>query len=531
MKRIIIYLTLLTTVFAMAGCNVTDRNNSGEEDSMNQSEIIDNTSGTSVDPTASAVSQSEEDQQFYNQPTIHVTWLNVWDGSTEGWWTKESSSGTRVLYPGIDTETTSLNWGDSSNKLRKFYMDQVRDAGIDAVVLDLTNGVRWDSACTFIASYCKENNMRFAAAIHAGSAEDYETKARQVWTKYAAPTATYSGSYLQKDGKPLIVAYVGKMTWFNAIKGKELEVGSRFTSVWASGEDSWADKWGWQAPAADGPKPSEDSMYITPSINWTAPSWSITGWRRSLAYLDYGFLLARKSTPHYLIVGSFDDMRERNGWMIADTSEASFNHRVLVPLTEDKEGTPGLQMRNVEGEISSDAFYNRVQEWLTSGDASPFYPGGILPDGAYQMVNAYSGKGLTSENPSAYNPEDGKKPIDFTKDVAGVPLTQQAQPGYQQYMFLYHLGNNEYRIIRLCVGLSLEEQKGSVVVEWDGESAGQRWIAQKTGDRFVFINKATGKALAVSSKTSPAITAAKDTEDEKQQWVLTEIAVFGEQES
>lgn len=527
MKKTLIFLCILAIAAATGGCKVNvPVNSSSDAANMSQSGYSSSISDDSEEISSSAVSISEEDKKFYNQSTIYVTWLNVWDGSTESWWTRSSSSGTKVLYPGIDTETTSLNWGDSSNKLRKFYMDQVKGAGIDAVVFDLTNGISWGPACKYIAGYCNDNGMKFCAAIYGESAIGFEQKARQIWDRYASDTVEYSDSYLYKDGKPVLVAYAGQSVWDNVINNKLLEYGSRFTVVWASGENSRVDKWGWQAPAKDGPVTSKDSMFITPSINWTAPNWSITGWRKSLAYLDYGFMLAKESKPKYLIVSAYDDMRERNGWTVADTTDASFNYRTLLPNTADNEGTPGLLMRNVLGQISTDAFYNRVKKWITEGNASAFYPGGILPDGAYQMENVYSGNGLTSENPSAYNPEDGKKPNDFGNDKANVVLDQKDDPGYQQYMFFYHLGNNEYRIIRLCLGFSLEERNGSVVVNWDSESSSQRWTVQKTGNNYMFINKASGKALCVSSKTSPAETAAKDVGDEKQQWVLTEIAVL-----
>lgn len=520
LRKTIVILSVIVLILVSAGCDA----DIGESSFISLSEISMEDESMAQSDAGSEVSGDED--KFYEKSTINVTWLNVWDGSTEYWWSKESSSGIKVLHTGVETDTTSLNWGDTSNKLRQFYMDQVKAAGIDAVVFDLTNGVRWDSACTYIASYCKANGMKFAAAINASSTDDFDQKARQIWTRYAAPTSPYSDAYLLKDGKPLIVAYVGKMVWFNSVKDKDMDYGSRFTAVWASGEDSWADKWGWQAPAKDGPKSSGDSMFITPSVNWTAPSWSITGWRKSLAYLDYGFLLAKQSAPRFLIVGSYDDMRERNGWIVADTTDASFNYRVLEPGMKDTEGTPGLQMRNVEGEISSDAFYNRVKEWLTEGGAKAYYDGGTIADGVYLMKNVYSGRGLTSENPSPYNPDNGAKPNDFTNDRAGVEVTQQVDPGYQQYMSFYHLGNDEYRIVRLSIGFSLEDKGGTVVVDWDSADPAQRWELRKSGDLYRFINKSTGKALAVSSKTSAALTVPDNSSDEKQQWTLDEIAVI-----
>ena len=85
--------------------------------------------------------------------------------------------------------------------------------------------------------------------------------------------------------------------------------------------------------------------------------------------MDYGMLLARKFKPAVVVVGSYDDVVERNAWLIADTSEAT---------------PPERQMRDFTGAISLEAFYNRVKEWITEGTPA-VVAGGMLPDGAYMI--------------------------------------------------------------------------------------------------------------------------------------------------
>ena len=110
--------------------------------------------------------------------TTYLTWLNVWDGSTESWWSPVSSSGVKIIYDGISTTTRSLDWNNST--LRQFYLQQVKAAGINAIVLDLTNGVGWAGACNAIRDFAANNNMKYAVAIFISNMADFEAKAKSV---------------------------------------------------------------------------------------------------------------------------------------------------------------------------------------------------------------------------------------------------------------------------------------------------------------------------------------------------------------
>ena len=234
-----------------------------------------NSSSHSNSSSSSSSQNQEETTDFYNQDHFYVTWLNVWDGSTESWWSANDSSGVTIPNS-INSNVKSLNW--NSSQLRTVYMDNVKAAGVDVVIMDLTNGIRWGSACTAIRSYCKSNTMKFAVAINAGTVSDFEAKAKQIYESYASSCVTDYEAYFIKDTKPLLVAYVGKDLW-STLKSRKSEFISKFTLVWASGEDALANKWGWQSPAKDGPQESSEAMYVTSSVNWCAPNWSITGWR------------------------------------------------------------------------------------------------------------------------------------------------------------------------------------------------------------------------------------------------------------
>ena len=462
---------------------------------------------------------------FAHAQSIYLTWLNVWDGSTEAWWSPSSSSGVTIIYDGISTDKTSLDWNDPA--LRQFYLQQVKAAGIDAIILDLTNGLRWTDACNDVRDFAAKNNMKYAAAINIANMNEFEAKAKTVWDAYADPNVAHGDAYLHKDGKPLMVMYVGESAWDGILQKGNIppsyEYGSKFTLVWASGENSRKDKWGWQIPAYDGPQPSSDAMFVTASLNWTAPHWSMTGWRKHLAYLDYNFLVARQHAPKYIIVNSYDDIRERHGWIVAETKEASFNYNALAQNSNDNEGTPGLIMRDVYGNISANAYYDRTVDWIKNGIASVYHTGGVIRDGAYLMTNASTSKGVSSENPSAYNPQNGILPVDRTNDKIGVPVYQMENPEYQQYLFFYHLGNNEYRMVRICVGLSFEDCAGKVCVQYDSPDDSQRWKVSKEGDSYILTNKATGHVMTADDSSDDITSIPSDADNLRQRWTLTPI--------
>ena len=165
-------------------------------------------------------------------------------------------------------------------------------------------------------------------------------------------------------------------------------------------------------------------MYITSSLWWDRSSQAC--WHKSLSYLDYNFLKARAAAPRILIVGSFDDVCERNSWMPVDTTDA--------PVW--------LHQRNPQGDIDPLYYYRRVCDWLSSAGPQTI-PGGLLADGAYRMQTS---DGLSLTVPGREDETDG--PVQLFADTLD----------WQRTAWLYHLGGGEYRVLRLFAGKSLSSQ-------------------------------------------------------------------------
>ena len=114
------------------------------------------------------------------------------------------------------------------------------------VIADLTNGWNWlDARCRFIQSLCAKKGLKFCIAENStGNTTTFESHAADVWKNFAGPDATNHEVYFQYHGKPLIVCYAVR-DWYNAYLKIESPFRSRFSLVWASGEDSNINKWGW----------------------------------------------------------------------------------------------------------------------------------------------------------------------------------------------------------------------------------------------------------------------------------------------
>ena len=138
---------------------------------------------------------------------------------------------------------------------------------------------------------------------------------------------------------------------------------------------------------------------------------------------------------------------------------------------------PWLHQRNPQGDIDPLYYYQRVCDWLSPAGPGTI-PGGLLADGAYRMQTA-DGRCLLSPER-----EDGvDAPI-----VPGIPV----EP-WQSTVWLYHLGDGEYRILRLYAGRSLTMADGVLRQTHDGNTPAQRWrlIPEESGWRLQ--NVATGR--------------------------------------
>jgi len=423
--------------------------------------------------------------------TTYATWIMVWYGHDQAWWSATNPDASKNLVNG---QWKTLDWADNSQF--DAYLEGIRKAGVTVVIADLTNGWNWlDTRCQFIQSLCAKKNMKFCIAENSGgNVAGFESHSKDIWDKFAGPDAPNHETYFHYRGKPLIVCYAVR-DWYRSYINSKSPFRSRFSLVWASGEDSSINKWGWQLEPWVGSVPSADSMYVTSAVRWNPADGAM--WRKSLAWLDYNFALAKKSNPEYVIIGSYDDPTERNAWAVSDTAKCEL----------------GRQMRDSTGALSSSAYYDRVKQWI-SGKPT-MVPGGLLRDGAYRIVSRSSGKYLGISNA-------GKS----GQGVPGAVLVGSTLGKAPLGLFwLYHLGGNHYRIIAVAGGLALEAKDGGVVQNWDSTDSKQRWTLARASDGYFWLtNDGTGKALALDANaTDDTPTALRaPSGDQIQQWRFQE---------
>lgn len=392
----------------------------------------------------------------------------IWYGHDQAWWSEKNPDATRNLVNG---KWKTLDWSDESQY--GAHLDGIKAAGVTVVIADLTNGWGWlDGRSRLIQRLCAERGMKFCVAENSGgNTASFESHAADIWKNFAGPDAPHPETYFQYRGKPLIVCYAVR-DWYRAylkmaprytprgapgVVGKEET--SRFSLVWASGEDSCINKWGWQLEPWMGSIPSDDSMYVTSAVRWN-PADGVM-WRKSIAWLDYNFALARKSNPDYVIVGSYDDPTERNQWCISETSHCEL----------------GRQIRDKTGALNPRALYDRVREWI-AGKPS-VVPGGLLRDGAYRIISRSEGH------------------LGIEKGKEGAPqalLVERAADKAPNGLFwFYHLGKNRYRIIAVQSGLAIEASDTGIVQNWDSTDFRQRWAISREKDGFFRVsNESTG---------------------------------------
>ncbi len=424
--------------------------------------------------------------------TTYATWIMVWYGHDQAWWKAGNADASKNL---INGEWKTLDW--SNNSQIEAYLDGIKKAGVTVVVADLTNGWGWlDGRCQFIQTLCAKKGMKFCVAENStGNTAQFESHAKDMWDKFAGPDAPNHETYFHYRGKPLIVCYSVR-SWYRSYLGMQhgqmvewsnnrsqsagpsdqqtvRPYAFRFSLVWASGEDSGINKWGWQLEPWVGSVPSTDSMFVTSAVRWNPADGAM--WRKSIAYLDYNFALARKNNSEYVIVGSYDDPTERNTWAVSDTAHCEL----------------GRQIRDKTGALNPSALYDRVRQW-TSGKPT-VEPGGLLRDGAYRIASSGGGKYLGIRN--AEKPNQG---------APGASLVERKPDKTLNGLFwLYHLGGNHYRIIAVHSGLALEASGEQVIQNWDSADKNQRWtLTRASSGSFRLQNAATGKALALVGESA-----------------------------
>ncbi|MBE6904098.1 MAG: hypothetical protein E7480_05770 [Ruminococcaceae bacterium] len=532
-KRIVIFISIIVMLFGMVACTVKDNGESSSqssssnsqsssssdsssssssslessEDESSSSSIVDDSSSSQIGSSSSSSSTGYVEKepikytylgQKFTDETIKITWINVWNASSESWVIPQNSNGFRILIDGV---WRGIDW-DIQNIMNK-TLKEIKNAGIDVIVFDLTNGFQsWHmNRSVKIAEKCRELGLKFCFAAGNTTTDGINTRAKMTWDDFAGVGAPFEDVYFHKDGKPVFVDYVIE-SQFKEISSSNLEYIQKFTHVWASGGEAYIDKWGWQLVPSIGSIPSKDSMYVTPSTYWGSDTYE---WSHSMAFLDYNLLLASKNQPKHMIIGAYDDAFERNSWMIADTTGA----------------IPERQQNDRYGNLSVDGLYIRVCEWLSEKGPS-VVSGGILPDGAYLMRNKNSGLILGTNN------------LQFVDELEMQQINEADNLG--DYIWLYHLGNQKYRVVRMTTGKSLAVVKGDmeiggpVIQKFDENVKEQIWTISKNADgSYSFKNEACGYMIDVkkASKTNGAFIVLEEKSDsDSQKWLMEPILVM-----
>lgn len=134
---------------------------------------------------------------FYQKETINVTWIMIWNGSTEThWWNPDEYWGTRAY---VDGKYQSIDWNNPQHL--EEYFHQMRLAGIDVIASDLTNGLGWIPQTQQIQRLCLQYGMKLCVAInHHGKAAEYEDIAQKIWEACADPESEL-GARLSVQGR------------------------------------------------------------------------------------------------------------------------------------------------------------------------------------------------------------------------------------------------------------------------------------------------------------------------------------------
>lgn len=395
--------------------------------------------------------------------TVYGTWIMVWNSSTEDWWKKEDIYGLQTVWP--DGSWGAMDWNSEDYRMNTY--DHLEKAGINFIVTDNTNFTlaKTDSLAKDLKK--KPRNLKFCVAL---GHKQLQAETARTWL----PEISSDPNYFKIKGQPVLVCYVAKQQWNDiyqhAIGDPLLK---KFYRVWASGEDTSPDKWGWQVEPEDGLAESRFATYPTPSVK---PQHRIDEtdvcWSRSIAMIDYTFWQTRVFAPQYVIAGSYDDPAERNGWLPLKTENARPEKVKFTPVT-------GIQMFDPwTGKIAEPyLFYNRMKSWI-KGEELYHVPDGILSDGIYR-IRHNSGKYIQS-NPDYDNPS--------------VLYGDMSKHTYDEFL-LYHLGENRYRIVNVYTGKPLRPEAGKILsADWTSDPSGEfritagkgssEWILEPVGTFF-----------------------------------------------
>ena len=375
--------------------------------------------------------------------TIYGTWVNVWVSSSETWWGEQDYHGLTTIFP--DGTWKALNWNDY--KYRKIAYQKIIEAGIDFIVTDNTN---YTTAQTdkIVSDFTEDSNIDLKFCVALGDAQLQSTNVMDKWL----PNITKHSHYLKINEKPVIVCYVSKNVWDNNYNNDvAVSKYKDYYKVWASGENTAPNKWGWQVEPEDGLVDSDFAAFPTPSVKQQPTTGERSWWSKSIAMLDYTFWQTRIFAPQYVIASSYDDCSERNGWLPLKTGAAREDSNNYTPASTVQMFDPWT------GKIADPyVFYNRMKSWV-KGEELYHIDGGILSDGIYRIKNK-SGVYIQADS-------------DYMK--SNMVYGQSTSKTYDKFV-IYHLGEDKYRIVNVYTGMPLRIRDGKILTDV--------WISSKEGE-------------------------------------------------
>lgn len=436
MKRFFYYILMIIVLPILFSC------------STKSADATDNTDSENTGNTENPDDQDDKDEEEppstkvpdAKDGTIYGTWVNVWVASSESWWNPDEYHGLTTVYP--DGTWKGINWLDK--EYRKITYDNLINAGIDFIITDNTNGTTGNTDA-LVKDFVDDPsiNLKFCVAFD-------HTRLSNDGNMYWLSQLIKNPNYLKINGKPVLVCYVAKSMWDNTYNNEvAASKYQRYYKVWASGEITAPDKWGWQLEPEDGLVDSELTTYVTVSVK-QAPGSDENGrswWSKSFAMLDYTFAQTRTIAPKYVIAGSYDDCTERNGWSPLRTQGATG----FTPVTE------GQMLDPWTGTIAEPyVFYNRMKSWV-KGEELYHIEGGVLSDGVYRLKNI-SGDYIQAN-------KDYKSP--------NLLYGESSDKTYDKFV-IYHLGDNQYRIVNVYTGMPLKLADGKILTDvWTDAEEGK----------------------------------------------------------
>ena len=433
MKKIFYSLLMMASFPLFFSCSPSSSDEPGSDDSDNTDNI--------ENPEPVLPTKVPEPKEG----TIYGTFINVWNSSTETWWEEVDYHGLKTIWP--DGTWKAMNWNDEGYRMLTY--EKLIEAGIDFIVTDNTN---FTTAQTdkMVNEFTRDNSIDLKFCVALGDAQLQYANVMNIWL----PSVVNHSHYLKINDKPVLVCYVSKEAWDSKYKNEIAAPEYQgYYKVWACGEHTAADKWGWQIVPADGVVDSEQATYPTPSVKHQATgtgprSW----WSKSIAMLDYTFWQSRVFAPQYIIASSYDDCSERNGWLPLQTEDAREDG------SNGRKPVSNIQMFDPwTGNIADPyVFYNRMKSWI-KGEELYHIDGGILSDGIYRIKNK-SGVYIQADS-------------DYMK--SNTVYGQSTSKTYDKFV-IYHLGDNKYRIVSVYTGMPLKIRDGKILTDvWTSSKEGE----------------------------------------------------------